>query len=58
MAYKLSCADTGANCPFEVKTETKEELMAHVMTHAKMAHPEMAANPPSPDVIAKIVRQV
>ena len=58
MAYKLVCAETGATCPFEVQTETKEELMQHVMVHAQMAHPEMAANPPSPEMIAGLIHQV
>jgi predicted small metal-binding protein len=58
MAYKLVCAETGAKCPFEVVTETKDELMQHVGIHAKMAHPEMANNPPSPEMIQKLVHQV
>ena len=58
MAYKLMCAETGAKCPFEVQTESREELVQHVMMHAKMSHPEMAANPPSPDVIAKLIHEV
>jgi predicted small metal-binding protein len=37
MAYKLVCAESGANCPFEVQAATKEELMAHAQT-AKMVH--------------------
>jgi predicted small metal-binding protein len=58
MAYKLTCAETGANCPFEVKTETKDELMQHVAVHAKMAHPEMASKPPSPEQIEQLIHQV
>jgi predicted small metal-binding protein len=58
MAYQMACAETGADCPFEVKTKTKEELMSHVMTHAKMAHPEMASKPPSPEMIEKLIHQV
>lgn len=58
MAYQLTCADTGANCPFKVTTETKDELMQHVQIHAKAAHPEMASKPPSPETIEKLVRQV
>lgn len=58
MAYKLVCKETGANCPFEVQASTKEELMAHVQTHARMAHPEMASNPPSPEMIAQLVHEV
>lgn len=58
MAYSLTCADTGAKCPFTVTTETRDELMEHVQIHTKSAHPEMAKNPPSPEVIAKLIRQV
>ena len=58
MALKMACAETGAKCPFEVVAETKEELMQHVGIHAKMAHPEMAANPPSPEMIAKLIHEV
>jgi len=58
MAYKLVCAETGANCPFEVQAATKEELMTHAQTHARMAHPEMASNPPSAEMIAKMVHEV
>ena len=58
MAYKLSCAETGAKCAFEVQCESKEELMQHVGIHAQMAHPEMAANPPSPEMIEKLIHTV
>jgi len=58
MAYKLVCAETGAKCPFEVTTSTKDELMAHVATHAKMAHPEMASNPPTPAMIEQLIHNV
>lgn len=58
MAMKLSCADTGAKCQFEVTADTEDELMEHVQVHAKHAHPEMAANPPSPETIQKLIRQV
>jgi len=57
MAYKMMCAETGAKCPFEVQTETKEELMQHIAVHAKAAHPEMTA-PPSPEMIEKLIHQV
>ncbi len=39
MAYSLTCADTGAECPGQFKTETKEELVKHVEMHAQEAHP-------------------
>ena len=58
MSYKLVCAETGAKCPFEVVTESKDELMQHVAIHAKMAHPELANDPPSPEMIEKLIHQV
>lgn len=58
MAFKLVCAETGAKCPFEVVAPTREELMEHVGIHAKMAHPEMASNPPTPEAIEKLIHTV
>lgn len=58
MAMKLSCAETGANCPFEVVADTKEEVMEHVKVHVTHAHPEMRANPPSPETIQKLIHVV
>ncbi len=58
MAFKLVCAETGAKCPFEVVSSTRDELMQHVMIHAKMAHPEMAATPPSPEMMEKLIHEV
>jgi predicted small metal-binding protein len=58
MAMKLVCKETGADCPFEVTASTREELMQHVGVHATMAHPEMAANPPSPEMIEKLIHVV
>lgn len=39
MAYSLTCADTGADCPGKFTTETKEELAKHVDVHIENAHP-------------------
>ena len=58
MALKMACADTGSKCPFEVVADSKDELMQHVGIHVKMAHPEMAANPPSPEMIAGLIHEV
>jgi predicted small metal-binding protein len=58
MAYKMACAETGAKCPFEVTTETRDEMMQHVAVHARMSHPEMASNPPTPAQIEKLIHQV
>ena len=56
MAYQLTCAETGAKCPFTVTTETREELMEIVKVHARTSHPDMA--PPSADVIEKLIHRV
>jgi predicted small metal-binding protein len=56
MAYKLTCADTGAKCPFTVTTESREELVDHVKIHARVAHPDMT--PPAPDVVEKLIKTV
>jgi predicted small metal-binding protein len=58
MAYKMACAETGADCPFEVVTKTKEEMMEHVAIHARMSHPELAKTPPSPEMIEKLIHTV
>lgn len=39
MAHSLACADTGADCPGNFTTESKEELVKHVELHAQEAHP-------------------
>ena len=39
MAYSVTCADTGADCPGKFTTETKEELMEHLTMHVDTAHP-------------------
>jgi predicted small metal-binding protein len=58
MAVMLKCADGGANCPFEVKTENEKELMEHVMVHMKSSHPELLKNPPPPEKLQSMIRQV
>jgi len=39
MAYSVTCADTGADCPGQFTTETKVELVKHLEMHAEEAHP-------------------
>ncbi len=39
MAYSVTCADAGGDCPGQFTTETKEELIEHVEMHAATAHP-------------------
>jgi predicted small metal-binding protein len=38
MAYSVTCADSGADCPASFTTESKEELIQHVQLHAREAH--------------------
>ena len=45
MAYQLSCADTGADCPATFVTESQEELMEHAVMHARSAHPDVVLTP-------------
>lgn len=58
MAYSLSCADSGANCPGKFVTETEKELMDHVKMHMGASHPEMMKNPPPPETLKKLVKTV
>ena len=58
MALKMACAETGANCPFEVVADTKDEMMQHIGIHVKAAHPDLVKNPPPPEMIAKLIHEV
>ncbi len=58
MAFQVKCADSGAKCDFEVKADTREEIMDHIQVHAKHAHPEMLKNPPPREAIEKLIRKV
>ena len=57
MAFSLSCADTGTDCPGEFKTETQEELMEHVELHASRAHPDMELDDATRQQLASLVKQ-
>lgn len=39
----MTCAQLGGPCEEQISGGTPEELLAHAMTHAEAAHPEMAA---------------
>ena len=56
MAYRISCADSGANCAGSFTTETKEELLEHIKIHAKHSHPDMT--PPPAEAIEAMIKQV
>ena len=38
MAYKLSCRDLGADCPYVARGETIDEVVQGAMKHAKEVH--------------------
>jgi predicted small metal-binding protein len=39
MAYTLACRDAGeTTCPFVARAETKEEVLAQTVKHAKEVH--------------------
>ncbi len=54
MAYSVTCADTGADCPGQFTTETKEELLQHLQLHAAEAHPGLEL---SSEQVAALVKQ-
>ncbi len=58
MAYQLSCADTGADCPASFTTESQEELMEHAVMHARAAHPELELTPEVQEEITGLVKTV
>ena len=53
MAYSVTCADTGADCPGKFVTEDKDELLKHVEMHAASAHPELELTPEMVDSLVK-----
>ncbi len=58
MAYQLSCADTGADCSASFTTESHEELMEHVVMHARAAHPDLKLTPETQQQISGLVKTV
>jgi len=58
MAVSLTCADTGADCPGSFTTQGKDELVEHVMLHARTAHPDLAGNPELGSMVQTLIKQV
>lgn len=58
MAYQLTCADTGADCPASFTTESQEELLEHVVMHARAAHPDLELTPETQAQINGLVKAV
>jgi predicted small metal-binding protein len=38
MTYTLACKDTGVDCPYVSRGETKEEMMEDAIKHVKKVH--------------------
>lgn len=58
MAYSLTCAATGADCPGSFTTAGKDELVEHVMLHAERSHPELAGNPELGSMVQTLIKTV
>ena len=58
MAYSISCADSGVKCPGKFVTESEKELLEHVKLHMSTSHPDMLKNPPPPESLKKMIKQV
>lgn len=58
MAYSISCADSGADCPGVFTTDSEDELMKHVQLHVAEAHPEMPTTPEMAEQVKALVKQV
>lgn len=39
MAYRVTCADTGADCPGDFTAPTNDELIKHLEMHVQLSHP-------------------
>jgi predicted small metal-binding protein len=54
MAYSVTCADTGADCPGHFTTETRDEVVKHVEMHAGEAHPGLELTADQVDALIKV----
>jgi predicted small metal-binding protein len=57
VAYSLNCKDAGQDCDFAVTTQTEDELMQHVATHAAAAHPDMELTPETVANVKSLIRK-
>ena len=54
MAMTLACRDTGTDCPYVVRGETENELMANIVKHAKEVHGYTDEQLNDPKMIEKV----
>jgi predicted small metal-binding protein len=57
VAYSLNCKATGLDCGFAVTTQTEDELMQHVATHAAIAHPDLELTPETVANVKSLIRK-
>ena len=60
MTYTLACKDTGIDCPYIARTETKEELMRDIVKHAKDIHSytdEQINDPKMQEIVKKAIKE-
>lgn len=53
MSYSVTCADTGADCPGQFTTSTKEELLQHLKVHVDASHPGLELSQDQVDGLIK-----
>ena len=54
MVYSLACRDTGVDCDFVAKGDTKEKLMQAAGKHAKEVHAYTDAQLQDPKMMEKM----
>ncbi len=55
MTKVLRCRDTGADCDFEARAETEEEIMQQVGPHAQAVH-QMEVTPELVEQVRAVIR--
>jgi len=58
MAFSISCADAGSDCPANFTTESRAELMDHITVHAEKAHPDMEMTPEAAQQMSGLIKTV
>lgn len=53
MAYSVTCADTGAECPGDFTAPTKDELVKHLEVHVDASHPGLELAPEQVEALIK-----
>lgn len=54
MGYSIACKDAGVDCDWTGRSETKEDLMAALATHAKEVHDYTDEQLNDPELAGKI----